>query len=314
MMKMNSIQKSLILSVLLLTPTISLRAEESSAEYQTLWGKYTFEKYGKLNEEARGKLTSVFRALDTMSHVRQTFMGDYKHPEEYEWFKKFLVQAFSDAMHGDVVEGIFENVLLEFTPPRIVLEAVAPHIGEGGKLEGILEGKHSDIAKHIQRQPQQGHIGPPNFIEYVRFLQNNKRRKNHDVIVDHMFRMDPQPAFVAMLWADYGFNPYVRRNPYLHSKKEEKANVRNLQFIQHRISDYLYRKGHSFAVSAEESKQFNNNLEELSHHSKWWVRLYIGCLMERNSFIKRDDILKELSKDENPYISASVERIRKLQE
>lgn len=300
--------------MLLLTPAISATAEESSAEYQTVWGKYAFQKYSKLNKESGGKLTSVFRALDSMAHVRQTFMGDYKHPKEYEWFKKFLVQAFSDEMHGDVGEAMFANVLLEFTPPSIVLEAIAPHIGEGGKLEGILEGKHSDIAKYIQRQIQQGYIiGPPNFIEYIRFLQNNKRRKNYDVIVDHMFRTDPQRAFVAMLWADYGFNPYARRNPYLRCKKEEAANVRNLQYVQHRISDYLYRKRYSFPVSDEETKQFNKNLEELSRHSKWWVRLYVVCLIEEERFIQNEDVLKKLSKDKNLYVSDTVNRIREWQ-
>lgn len=295
-----------VLVVVALLPLQNIGGEAKPDDKARIWEKYATQTYSNLN----GNLTPVFRSLGDFGELYEYFDKD-SNPEKYEAYCQFLVQAFADAKDGDVVEAMFAGVLLASTPPKVVLAALAPHIGKGGKLEGILEGRHSDIAKHIQRQPEQGHIGPPNFIEYVRYLKGGKNRGftnsvNATVIADHMFRTDPQEAFISMLWADYGFNPYTRGNCYLFCRNDTGA-VRVLQLAYSDIADYLYRIRYSFSIPDGKAAVVAAHLRQMADHEKWWVRLYAVCLITAERQLRDSDLIKKLSEDRNEHVQAAME-------
>jgi hypothetical protein len=213
-------------SLIVLILTISVMSSGFAGEPEDrsrIWEQYAVHAYSNLNARMNGELTPIFQSLGDVGQLQQYFDQD-RSPKKYEAYRQFLVQALADAKQGDVGEAMFADVLLELTPAPVLLRMIAPEIGQEGRLGGILHGEHSDVAKHIQRQPQRGHIGRPNFIEYVRYLKGGRDRgytsqTNAEAIVLHMFEADPQEAFAAMLWADYGFNPYSRY-PYLFCKND----------------------------------------------------------------------------------------------
>jgi hypothetical protein len=210
---------------------------------------------------------------------------------------------------------MFANVVLGLTPPNVVLAMIVPEIGPQGRLYGILDGKHSYVAKHIQRQPQQGPIGPPAFIEYVRYLKGGKDRgfttqENAAVIVDHMFRTDPGRAFTAMLWADYGFNPHVRGNCYLFCR-DETQTVRDLQLAHIRICDLLSRSRCSFPIGEGQVAAVAADLRQLTGHEKWWVRLYVACLITQERQLRHPELIERLMADRNEHVQAAMSRLAK---
>ncbi len=297
-------------------PLHGIAGEPKPEDKARIWEKYANHAYSSLNARLNGSLTPVFRALGNFGDLHEYFDKN-SNPEKYEAYCQFLVQAFADAKDGDVGEAMFANVLLASTPPKVVLAAVAPHIGKGGRLEGILEGKHSDVAKHIQRQPQQGHIGPPSFIEYVRYLKGGKDRDftknvNAAVIVDHMLRTDPQEAFISMLWADYGFNPYKRGNCYLFCRNDTRA-VRDLQLAYSDIADYLSRIRYSFPVRERQTADVATHLRRLTDHKKWWVRLYVACLITTEPQLREPELIRKLSNDHNEHVRAAIEYLAEEQ-
>ena len=232
----------MVVLILFVTTCSSILAGERE-DRSRIWELYATHTYSNLNAHVDGELTPVFRSLGGFGELQQYFDKD-RNPEKYEAYHQFLVQVFANSRQGDVGEAIFASVLLEITPPNVLLEMIAPEIGPRGKLYGVLDGKHSDVAKHIQRQPQQGHIGSANLIQYVRYLRGGKsmvftNQANHAVIVEHMLRTDPQNAFIAMLWVDYNFRPYST-TPYGGPKKQI-PDVQSLQLAYADISDYLYR-------------------------------------------------------------------------
>lgn len=282
-----------------------------------IWEQYAIHAYSNLNTRLNGALTPIFRSLGGFGELQQYFDKD-RNPEKYEAYRQFVVHAFVDAKQGDVGEAMFAGVLLELTPAPILLRMIAPEIGHGGQLEGILGGKHSDVAKHIQRQPQQGHIGRPNFIEYVRYLKGGRDRgytsqTNAEAIVVHMFEADPQEAFAAMLWADYGFDSHSR-NPHLHCKNDM-PQVRQLQTAYADISDYLYRSRydlpkHPFPYPEGLEDKVRAHLKNLADHNRWWVRLYVAHLLRTERMLRWPDVIDKVDTDQDPAIQGVMNSIK----
>lgn len=299
------------MALLSLLSLLGYAQEASPVNKSRIWEHAAIGTYSNLNTSLNGELTPVFRSLGDFGELYQYFDQD-RHPEKYEAYRQFLVQAFFDAKHGDVGEAMFASVVLELTPPNILLQMITPEIGKDGKLSGLLDGT-SDVAKHIQLQNQQGYSGEPNFDNYVYYLRDNSNQgynslTNADIIVEHMFRAEPLKALTAMLWADYGFQPYARGNSYLRCKNEA-SEVRKLQQIQADIRDYLYRSKYSLPVEEGKEENIKSHLKALSQHPKAWVRLYLVCLVEKERQLRFSGIINSLVDDPDERVQAAVARI-----
>jgi hypothetical protein len=279
-----------------------------------IWKNFAVHAYSNLNSAVNGELTPVFRSLGDFGELHPYFDQD-RNPKKYEAYRQFIVQVFADAMRGDVGEAMFANVVLEMTPTHILLPMIAPEIGPQGRLHGILDGKSSDVAKKIERRSQVIYEGNVNFDDYVSYLKGGKdrgytTRTNAEVIVEHMFRTEPQKAFISMLWADYGFLPYARGNCYLFLGKDS-DEVRKLQQMQADIKDYLFRSQYSFPVEKGQESRVKDHLHALSQNGKAWVRLYLVCLMENDRNLRFRGIIDPLADDQDERVRDAVGRINK---
>ena len=308
------------IAALLVFALLSLRglAEEPAHwDVTRVWQQYAAHTYSNLNTRLNGELTPIFQALGDLGELHQCFDRD-RNPEKYEAYRQLLIQAFSDAMHGDVGEAMFAGALLQITPPDVLLSMIAPELGPRCRLYGILDGRHSDLAKHIQRQAQQGYAGTANFDQDARYLKSGKMRGytnavNYEVIIDHMFSTDPQPAFVAMLQAEYNFLPYST-TPY-GCRKDEIPAVQTLQMAYADISGYLYRTRYDmpkypFPIPEGLEKRVRSHLYSLTQHEAWWVRLYVAHLLKSERMLRWRDILDQIGKSDDPFIHGVVESIK----
>jgi hypothetical protein len=279
-----------------------------------IWEKYAVNAYSNLNAGMNGELTPVFQAIGGFGDLCEYFDQE-RNPKKYEAYRQFIIQVFADAKRGDVGEAMFAEVLLEMTPTHVLLPMIAPEIGPQGKLCGILDGRGGKFAKKIERRSQVIYEGNVNFDDYVSYLKGGKdrgytTRTNAEVIVEHMFRTEPQKAFISMLWADYGFLPYARGNCYLFCG-DDSQEVRKLQQIQADIKDYLLRSQYCFPVTKEQEAKVREHLQALRQHQKAWVRLYLVCLMENDRNLRFRGIIDPLGRDQDERVRAAVSRINK---
>ncbi len=301
---------------LILTSLLSTRGQSDELTIEERvknWEERANHTYGELNNRLGGKLTPLFRSLAYGHELHQEYFQE-DNREKHEAYRQFFVQALVAGKDGNVGEAMFVALLLRLTPPDTVLSLIASELGPEGKLHGILAGKHNDIAKHIQRQPQQGHIGKPNFIEYVYYLKGGKSRgykstPNTEEIVLHMFATDPQEAFLSMLWADYGFNPHVRGNAYQHCD-DDAENVRTLQVAHADITDYLYRSRYKLPMHRGMKDKVQARLKSLNNHERSWVRLYAACLLKLERRLRSPDLLESLGKSTDSRVLAVAQSIR----
>jgi hypothetical protein len=301
--------------ILLASLSIHSLADEARDESR-IWEKYAIHTYSNLNTRLNGDLAPIFRSLGDCGELHKCFDRD-RNPEKYEAYRQFLIQVFADAKRGDVGEAMFANVLLELTPTHVLLPLIAPEIGPEGRLQGILDGKYSDVAKKIERRSQVIYQGNVNFDHYVSFLKGRKDRgytsqTNATIIVEHMFQTQPQRAFVSMLWADYGFLPYST-TPYVHCKKDI-HEVRQLQMSYADISDYLYRSHYHmpkypFPLPSGLEERVRSHLYALAEHNRRWVRLYVAYLLKSERMLRWTDILEKVAKDPDPSIQRVIASI-----
>lgn len=304
----------LVASCLVLGPNLAAQGydDPEAADESRIWEYQARRVYGELNAQLNGELTPVFSAMGDVGAVHECF-DRRRNPQKYDAYQRFLVQVLADALHGDVGEAMLAGALIELTPPRVMLAMIAPEIGPQDKLAGILDTDRSDVAKHVQRQPQRGDRGPPNFREYVYYLKGGKHQgftsqPGAEVIVEHMFRADPQVAFTAMLSADYGFNPHARSDAYLFCRNDAPA-VRDLQLAQMAVDEYLARLRYSFPVRENQAAEVAAVLLGLADHERWWVRLYVACLITDEPRLRNQDLLDKLQTDRDEHVQAAVRRL-----
>lgn len=287
---------------------------ESPEEQARIWEKYATNTYGNLNTKMNGALSPIFKALGDLCSMYQYFDQE-NYPDKYVAYRELFVQALADSINGDVGKASFSIFLLEATPSDVVLRIIAPEIGPQGRLQGILDSNNDHVAKRIE---QRSHFetapgGNINFYMYVHYLMGKRMygiadAPNTDVIIAHMFRVAPQNAFTAMLEADYGFKGLSGGYAKFGKEGEE---VRRLQQIQEDISHALFYIHYSFLTREENIAVVKKSLCLLSEHDKWWIRLFVVCLMEKEQSLRLSDVIEKLSKDDNKHVRDAIDRVKK---
>jgi hypothetical protein len=300
----------ILFTIIVGSSNASNQKHKEDEDQSRIWERYAAVQYSNLNSRVNGLLSPLFSSLGDIGQLYQYF--DQRHqPQKYDAYRDFLVQALGDAMRGDVGEAMFAEFVVHITPPDVMLSMIAPEIGRGQKLDGILDSRVNDVAKSLQRQNQQGYPGDPNFDYYVYYLKGNKNRgiadrPNVDVIIAHMLTIDPQRAFHAMLWADYGFR---RESGYLHCGKDTEE-VRRLQQAVADITDFLFRYQYSFQIADEQEDKVLELLRQLGQHERAWVRLFVACLAEKERNLRSSAVIDPLANDPDERVRNAVARIK----
>ena len=291
---------------------------ESPEDQAKILEKYATSTYGKLNTKMNGALSPIFKGIGDIYSMQRYFYQE-SYPDKYATYREFFVQVLADSVKGDDGKAMFARFLLESTPPDVVLRIIAPEIGPQGKLQGILDGANHSVAKRIEQRShfESASSGNINFYMYVQYLMGERMysidgQPNGDIIIDHMFRVAPQNALMAMLEIDHRFLPSNKGNDYASFGKET-GEVRGLKQVQEAISHYLFCNRYSFPMREDEVAAVKSSLRHLGDHNKWWIRLFVACLMEKERSLRLPDVIEKLSKDENQHVRDAIDRVKKEQ-
>lgn len=128
------------------------------------------------------------------------------------------------------------------------------------------------------------------FLPIFRFLKDYTGIEEsgiQDELVEYMFRTSPGAAlltFVNVLGIDR----------------------RNLLWAEHLISDTVWKQQHGFLKASEVESGALDELEKLSRHREWWVRLYAAEILRAHRAFRRQDIIDRLKQDKNPLVRRSL--------
>lgn len=280
---------------------------ETSPDRKALWRKHIQSTFEGLRQQ-HGQLFEELAEAVSNTVLLDEFFSRERHPDKVRLYHQFLVEVIQHAMKGDVGDAMFMHLVLRATPPEDVLVAIAPAIGPGQALEGLMKRSEDAVLRYLQGQHQQGYPGEPDFSHFEKFLKGGQDRgiadrPNVDLLIQHMFRTSPSKAMEAMLRVEYGLRPDGNAYQFV---KDDIDKVKHLQLAEHEISDYLYRRTYSFPTTKAQQEHVQSLLHDLSHHAQWWVRLYVAEILRRHAELRDTALTARLVKDAHPAVREAI--------
>ena len=274
---------------------------EQAADKKHIYEKYARTHFSGLNRKLERRLDPLFSQLANVYAAHDFITDDETRPV----YKELLVAALEKSMQGNILDGMFADLLLSITPPDIVVETVVPELGVEGRLRGILDLPGNDVRKHVERQSQQGYPGDPDFRHYASYLSNHKDVESSAYLIKHMFKSASGEALRVMIAVQYQAPYPPLRLPHSASANRQ---IRPLLYAEHIISDVIWHEIFRFAVAEEQIAKAKSELKGLSNHDEWWVRLYVAEIMQQHPALRVPDVVQQLKNDKHELVKQAITR------
>lgn len=134
---------------------------------------------------------------------------------------------------------------------------------------------------------------PPDFSTYRTIIETAVRagKEPPESLVKFMYETDPGTALLTMM------RGYQLRDP-----KEMKP----ILWAEHVIADMFWKRQFGFLAPQEVPAAAVNELDALSRHERWWVRLYVAELLHCYSELRRPEMLDRLREDRHAVVREAM--------
>ncbi len=140
-------------------------------------------------------------------------------------------------------------------------------------------------------------VRPPDFSAYRAIIEDDVRaeRPVQVSLVEHMFEADAGAA-LKMLVRAYQFR--------------EPDEIREILWIEHVVAELLWKRDNGFVKHDAADAAVQSEIDKASRHDRWWVRLYAAKIVAAHPEFARDGVIKRLSDDAHPSVSATAKRAK----
>lgn len=130
---------------------------------------------------------------------------------------------------------------------------------------------------------------PPDFSIYRDLIEEAVRagRDAPTALVRHMYQSDPGTAFLTMI-----------RGMQLRDPGE----IKPLLWGEHVVAELLWKRRYGFVESRAVDPAVTAELEKLSRHSEWWVRLYVVECLNRHPELAAHGMRDRLTTDRDERV------------
>lgn len=131
-----------------------------------------------------------------------------------------------------------------------------------------------------------------NYEAFVRYIAGKKEAPPQGLI-RYMYEISPGQAVLTLA--------------LLYREQIGRPEYRKLVWSEHVIRDATWRLTHGFKDRLEEVKQrVSSELDSLSQHDAWWVRLYVAEIMRQHPELAVDSIAKRLGEDKHELVRKAM--------
>ncbi len=199
---------------------------------------------------------------------------------------------------GDVMRSFIAHHILAEVPPNIVLEAMVPELGQGGRLEGFFE-RQAVKPNPFQGEPGKASSFPADFDAYAHYLARHKDGEGRRVLIAWMFRVDANAAFDAVI------SP-----TWFERRAELRGATLKLVQAKHIIANVIERHQLKLPVGNDSLAEAQQSVQQLAHHKQWWARLYVATVLTSDQVpddLKSDQLRDRLRQDDDPLVRKAME-------
>ncbi len=219
---------------------------------------------------------------DALVRIRHIVEG--AHDRLVSQLLLFVSEPPGDAKAKAVVALILKRLNV---PQAAAVAALVPHLDHNdaairATVRALLRGYEDRSATR-----------PPDFSSYRAIVEVAVRagEEPSPALVRFMYASDPGAALLAMM------RGHQLRQP---------ADIKPLLWGQHRVAEMLWKRRYGFIEPKEVEPEAARQLETLSRHDRWWVRLYAAEMCRRHVEFRSPEILARLATDAHPLVREAI--------
>jgi hypothetical protein len=186
-----------------------------------------------------------------------------------------------------------------------MVEALAPYVNtEDPKLRHLVRDRLEAIDR--LEGEKRDRLNGPNYRVYERYVRARIQREKPIPLplVGYMYGKAPGMALLAFVeahqWRLDGL-------PSTHKWPKEKGEP--LVWAEHVVSEAIWREEHRLKEKFEEARpEAIAELEKLSKHDTWWVRLYVAEILQQHSAFRSPEMVERLKKDAHELVREAITR------
>lgn len=175
------------------------------------------------------------------------------------------------------------------TPKSVIVETLVPHLdNKEVAIRGIVK---ELLAGYEDRSATR----PPDFSAYRALIETDVQagREPQSSLVQFMYASDPGTALQTMV-----------RAAQLRSPEE----IKPILWSEHVVSELFWKRRYGFVERSAVDAAAVREIETLSRHARWWVRLYAAEIVKAHPELGGASVVKRLKEDADQRVRLVFER------
>lgn len=186
-----------------------------------------------------------------------------------------------------------------------MVEALAPYVNtEDPNLQDLVRDRLDAIDRLKGRKSDR--LNGPNYRVYEKYVRVRIQQEKPVPLplVGYMYRKAPGMALLAFVEAHQW---RLDALPSTHKWPKEKGEP--LVWAEHVVSEAIWREEHRLHEKFEEARpDATAELEKLSKHDTWWVRLYVAEILRQHQAFHTPEMVERLTKDPHELVRGAITR------
>jgi hypothetical protein len=158
-------------------------------------------------------------------------------------------------------------------------------------LVGKCEPETERAVRGFLRETENRGAAPsPDFVLYRGYIEyelRNSRELPRDLVL-YLTETEPGLALMTLMRSVIQYDP---------------KQTRPILWAEHQVADVLWKWRHDFLERDKVEDAAVEALRELSHHPRWWARLYVAEIMRQYPAFRADDLMAALIEDPDPSVT-----------
>ena len=221
--------------------------------------------------------------------------------------------------------------------PAVIIRILAPYLdADDQQLHGFAEmwfDAHDNADAAPPRSPP---FKPVNYNDYEVYVSRQLGRGEEVPagFIRYIYKRSPGRALLVFAYAsrvpDMVARLKLMRNVFearqqgkvpepqnvtaqqLDERGKVRSRARNeIRLAEHIVSNAIWLKENGFADRFQAAlPKANETLATLAKHKEWWARLYVAEIMFQYPELRQEDVLQQLSQDENELVRKAAQAIK----
>lgn len=163
-------------------------------------------------------------------------------------------------------------------PKEVIVAALAPQLDN---RDDTVTAMVQDLLKGYEDRSA---IRPPDFSAYRTIIEADVRsgREPQTSLVHFMYSSDPGTALQTMVRA---------------CQLRDPAEIKPILWSEHVVAELFWKRRYGFAERKAVEAEVLQELDKLSRHPRWWVRLYAAEIVKAHPELGNPEVVKRLKDD-----------------